>query len=160
MFRHIRNGSGTTVLTSSIANTFRNTRSVDFIYTTPTRESDDWLVEELEQFRITPFFRLHRFLTKEKPDPEAADQRDNFGRPDWNRVVESLVRNVKSESSIGVFFCGPAPMEEQVREACYRAMVRSRKRGMYYVKGRESAGKARRSKKGANVRLLLRSENF
>jgi Ferric reductase NAD binding domain len=161
MFRHLRNGSGMTMLSSSLRNTLRNARSLDFIYTTPTRESDDWLVEELEQYRKSPFFRLHRFLTREKPDLENADDRDNYGRPDWIQLIEALVRNVKSESSIGIFFCGPPAMEEEVRKACYLAMVRSRKRGMYYVQGTAVGfGKARRSKRGSNVRLVLRTENF
>jgi Ferric reductase NAD binding domain len=156
VYRHVRNGYPFTVLASYVGGReYAVTASLDFIYATPTAADDEWLVRELEEMPATKRFRLHRFLTREKPDEEGADPGEwgtNYGRPNFNEIFENVVRNSAGEESVGVFFCGPRRMEQDVREACFRAMMRSRRRGSFFT------GRCKR--RGCNVRLLVRAENF
>jgi predicted ferric reductase len=171
LFRHTRNGAGTTVIASSFRNDYENTRSVDFIYTTPDCGSDDWLVADLARYSSSRHFRLHRYLTRETVDEEKGPEyvgrfKSSYGRPDWDRIFEALVRSARSGSNIGVFFCGPKQMELDVREACYSAMTRSRRRGMHYGVGSgtatavSTAGTPTFSSRSCNVRLSIRTEKF
>lgn len=158
VYRFIRNGSPFTVLASYVAKKYERTTSLDFIYATPTAADDEWLLRELEALPESKQFRLHRFLTREKPDEEAnalaPEHRwgTNYGRPKFTDIFDQLVENVEGEESVGVFVCGPQRLEQDVRQACLRAMVRSRSRGSYF------SGRSKR--RGCNVRLLVRAENF
>lgn len=155
VYRFVRNGSPFTVLASYVGKEYERTKSMDFIYATPNSASDEWLVRELELLPESKKFRLHRFLTREEPDSEgASDHRwgTNFGRPDFDDIFEQLVLNCKGCESVGVFLCGNKSFEMNVRKACLRAMTRSRRRGSYFS--------GRSSRRGCNVRLLVRAENF
>jgi predicted ferric reductase len=167
VFRHIRNGAGTTVIASNLRNNYKNTQSVDFIYTTPDCGSDDWLVADVAPYSSSKHFRLHRYLTREVIDEERGPEyvgrfKSNYGRPDWDRIFEMLVRSSTSGTSIGVFFCGPKKMELDVREACYSAMIRSRRRGLHYGVGAGSSKleTSHHYSKACNVRLSIRTEKF
>jgi Ferric reductase NAD binding domain len=167
VYRHLRNGAGTTVIASTIRSCYENTRSVDFIYTAPDRRSDDWLVNELLPYSTSRHFKLVRYLTREIPDEEAALHNAErfttlYGRPMWDTVIEEIVQASKSGSSIGVFFCGPNAMEIDVREACYSAMIRSRRRGMHYGVSSyaHQSASSHHSSNGCNIRLSMRSEKF
>lgn len=130
------------------------TDGLDFLYITPTSDEDEWLVSELQKWKTSPHFRLHRFLTREAKDEENTDEPmfTNYGRPDFDLVFEHLVRNVDSGTTVGVFFCGPKSMEIAVREACYRIMGRSRRRGRVHGE--------KRAVPGCNGKLVVRAENF
>jgi predicted ferric reductase len=167
VYRHLRNGAGTTVIASSIRSSYENTLSVEFIYTAPDRRSDDWLVNELIPYSTSRHFKLQRYLTREIQDEEVGSQSverftTRYGRPVWDTVIEEIVQATKSGSSIGVFFCGPKPMEIAVREACYSATVRSRRRGMYYGVSSyaHQSSSSHHSSHGCNIRLSMRSEKF
>jgi hypothetical protein len=166
VFRHVRNRAGTKVLASKRRSFYDHIQSVDFMYATPDGVSDDWLVADIKPFCSSKHFRLHRHLTRESPDKEMGAEhvglfKSSYGRPDWDTLVEDLVRNTKSGSSTGVFFCGPRPMERQVRDACHSAMVRSRRRGMQYGIGtcRQQAPTSHHPSRGCNIRLALRVEH-
>lgn len=159
-FRHVKRAGELWRLAPGIRDDITQTRSLDFIYTTPTSVADDWLVNELKPLSYSKIFRMHRFITREsKPDFEEDIEKgigrfeNNYGRPDWEKLFESMVRNVPSGSSVGIFFCGPPAMEDGVRDAANAAMLRSTKRsrngGSLYSKAR-----------GCSVRILVKAENF
>lgn len=160
--RHGKRSGEFSTLAAKLRNNVAHTRSLDFIYTTPTSASDDWLVNELEPLSQSPHFRMHRFITREtKPDPQNWDGSEsgigrfenNYGRPNWHELFEGMVKNVPSGSSIGMFFCGPPVMENAVREAANAVMLGSSKRTR---KGCSTHLKAR----GCGVRILVKAENF
>lgn len=160
-WRYIRIVGEASIIAPSLGYKNKDTKSLDFIWTTPTREADEWLVRELEPHAFSKHLRLHRFVTREKADPEAGSEglgrfSNNYGRPKWDEVFNTLVMNSKSSSTIGVFFCGPKPMENAVHKALIDAMVQSTERGHRY----RSMPNSRKSKRGCYVRFVFRAENF
>lgn len=160
--RHVKRAGEFSKLAPTRHNDIAKTRSLDFICTTPTSEADDWLVRELEPLSHYKHFHMHRFITREsKPESESCAGSEsgvgrfenNYGRPDWNELFERMVWNVRSESSIGMFFCGSPGMEENIRDAAKAVMLRSRKRS------RENA-KSHLKEWGCSVRIMVKAENF
>lgn len=166
LIRHVRNAQGNSVLADNVRSSSRKFSSLDFLYTTKDSKSDDWLISEIQPYTRSPCFRVYRFLTRESPDEEQClrDSRaihTHYGRPNWKHVIGNLISNVKSGSSVGVFFCGPRAMEVDVREACYLAMVRSRRKGMICRQNKiKMETPSHDDAYGCNVRLVVRAENF
>lgn len=141
--------------------THATTKSVDFFWTAPTSQDDQWLVGELQRFTDLREVRMHRYLTR--TGNGGGEERDvgveagthlgsgmsdlrlgrgqidemrigslqtHFGRPQWEEIVNELAESCPNNSTIGVFFCGPHPMSEAVKQACANAMRNSIVRGL------------------------------
>ncbi|KAI0565211.1 Ferredoxin-NADP reductase (FNR) nucleotide-binding [Gracilaria domingensis] len=116
------------------------TKEVDFYWTAPTPDDDRWLVKELRPYANVDAVRLHRYLTRcHKIDNQgnrtllrnARFLYTNCGRPDWEEIVNEMADQCPNNSTIGVFFCGPRAMGEQVQQACMSAMRNSIVRGLH-----------------------------
>lgn len=139
-------------LSESVRRSHQTTKSVDFIWTTPTSADDMWLIDELQRtVGDSKYVRLHRFITRETPpdiemglnfDGEVSQDsneifrakgrlcRDHYGRPDWHDIFEKFTANSKNSTTIGIFFCGPSGMAAAVKEAAMHSMLDSRYRGL------------------------------
>lgn len=102
---------------------------VDFVWATPYDEEDKWLRRELETLQEGTRLRLHRFVTRtEKADIEESTDRawfNNTGRPNWNGLFREVATSAPSGSTVGVFFCGPPKMQNDVERAMAQAEVNS-----------------------------------
>lgn len=163
LVRHFKVVGEYSLLALNRKSSYKDTRSLDFVYTTPTADSDQWLLDELSSVCSSEYFRLHRFLTREKPDVENQHTGigrfvNNFGRPNWDEIFDKIACNTPSGSFVGIFFCGPKAMELMVREAATKATYQSRERAWRYrgVRDAESPLVA----KGCSVRLVVKAENF
>lgn len=140
-------------LSESVRRSYQSTKSVDFIWTTPTSTDDSWLIEELQRsIGRSKFVRLHRFITREAPpdiesgapletkngESEQSNKnhelpllcRDHYGMPDWPYIFERFTSNSKNGTTIGIFFCGPMRMGAEVKAAAMHSMLDSRYRGL------------------------------
>lgn len=140
-------------LSESVRGSYQSTKSVDFIWTTPTSTDDIWLIEELQRsIGKSKFVRLFRFITREAapgieagyPLEEESNEfvrqnrslatpclcRDHYGRPDWRYIFEKITSNSKNGTTIGIFFCGPMRMGAEVEAAAMHSMLDSRYRGL------------------------------
>lgn len=140
-------------LSESVRRSYQSTKSVDFMWTTPTRADDSWLIEELQHsIGRSKFVRLHRFITREAPpdmesghpiqmndgeleQPDNNNEasllcRDHYGSPDWSYIFERFTSNSKNGTTIGIFFCGPTWMGAEVKAAAMHSMLDSRYRGL------------------------------
>lgn len=71
-------------------------RAIDFIWTTPYENGDDWLRSELEDLANGKQLRLHRFVTREKAGTQPGFPRNdglvtNFGYVSLPRYLSSLL---------------------------------------------------------------------
>ncbi|CAN8068924.1 unnamed protein product [Agarophyton chilense] len=116
------------------------TKEVDFYWTAPTPEDDRWLVKELKPYANIDAVRLHRHLTRCKKIGDHGQQtflrnakslHTNCGRPDWEEIMNEMAIRCPNNSTVGVFFCGPRAMGEQVQQACMSAMRNSIVRGLH-----------------------------
>nr|QKG86322.1 NAD(P)H oxidase NOX3 [Asparagopsis taxiformis] len=143
------------------------TKSVDFIWTTGTRADDGWLVEELaEKIGASRYVRLHRFITREEADVEDGGDgggyrlvRDHYGRPNWKEIFDTFTKRMKNGNTAGIFFCGPASMAVQVKQAATNAMLDSRYRGLASG-GRSDDDDTDSLARSFNVRYVFREEKF
>lgn len=149
---------------------------VDFVWTTPTADDDLWLRQELEPLASGTELRLHRYITREKQLDEENGAGQDFithtklGRPDWNTLFSEVAAKAKSDSMVGVFFCGPHKMGDAVRKSIRKVETISSLKGAYL--GSVSERTIRRDigvselviKKlkanGCGVRFAFREENF
>lgn len=108
---------------------------VDFIWSFPYEQSDQWLQDELGPLAKGTELRLHRYVTREKElDVEAAKSfitSANTGRPKWDDIFQTIAEETPSNGAIGVFFCGPHVMGNQVRDAMLKVEVLSNLRAAY-----------------------------
>lgn len=132
MWRIWRTIGSRVVLAEHMTPSHARTKSVDFIWVSPTYDQDAWLVDELLPLAKSNIVRLHRFITRHGPktepwmlDYEKVPLKTSYERPDWDEVFGSLVERSRSGSVIGVFFCGPHTMERMVRQAAMKAMAKS-----------------------------------
>jgi hypothetical protein len=166
-----------------------STRSVDFIWTTPTKEDDSWLVEEFALHSRSPSTRLHRYITRGTEDDsvpgtgsEVQPQRltTHFGRPDWSEILNRIAERSRNGTTVGLFICGPTSMASEVQEAATAAMRNSIVRGLQggahimrsleEVFGDEITANAYTgdslekgspdAQRGCNVRLVFHKERF
>lgn len=114
----------------------KGARSVEFHWTTPTREDDSWLVDELCNQHREKVTKLYRYITRQKA-PEDAGAPENSGiekteyrRPDWVEIMNDVAERSKNGSRVGVFLCGPESMAKQVQDALQSAMRNSIVRGL------------------------------
>lgn len=145
---------------------------VDFVWTTPTSESDVWLRENLSDLASDSNLELHRYLTREKETgDEIGTISSHIGRPDWHELFSKITGGTSSKRGIGVFFCGSAPMGSAIRKALREVEVFSNLRGAYLSKFSDdelardfqatSLSDVHRLREyGCNVRLVFREENF
>lgn len=115
------------------------TRTVDFIWTTPTIEDDSWLVEELSSESRPKETTLHRYITRQTKEEDGESLIDSgcegiehteYGRPQWDQIMNDIAERSKNGSRVGVFLCGPESMANQVQEAVQGAMRNSIIRGL------------------------------
>lgn len=123
----------------SIMRTHSNTKAVDFYWTAPTPDDDRWLVNELTPYSTLDSVQLHRYLTRCKTSKKTRLSKTrkltpslhtNYGRPNWDQIFNETAETSMNNSTIGVFFCGPASMGEAVQKACMEAMRNSIVRGL------------------------------
>lgn len=110
-------------------------KTVDFYWTSPTHEDDNWLVRELMPCLSSKQVRIHRYITRSRPesDPYANENigiKTHYGRPDWVHEFNELAKFQENGASIGVFLCGPASMAHDVEAATVGAMRNSIVRGL------------------------------
>lgn len=171
----------------SLLQTHSSTKAVDFYWTAPTPEDDRWLVNELAPYSNIESVQLHRYLTRCTGAPadgvvEPADARylqTNYGRPNWDEVLNEIAECCKNNMTIGVFFCGPHSMGEAVQDACMGAMRNSIVRGLQSgaqamrrleeifgaaVSANEYTGETADAKeagaRGCNVKFVFKRETF
>lgn len=149
---------------------------VDFVWTTPTADDDLWLRQELEPLASGSDLRLHRYITRERQlDEENCIGGDfitetKLGRPAWDAVFSEVVARAKSASTVGVFFCGPHRMGDDIRKSLRKTEIVSALRGAYLRSCKEktvtkdvgvSGNVVKRLKeRGCSVRFAFREENF
>lgn len=124
----------------SLTTTHYTTKAVDFYWTVPTPQDDRWLVKELRPIANIDTVQLHRYLTrtdkatidlnKTRGQRAAKSLHTNFGRPDWEEIMNEMAESCPNSTTVGVFFCGPRSMGEVVQSACMSAMRNSIVRGL------------------------------
>lgn len=172
----------------NISKTHTSTKAVDFFWTAPTPEDDQWLVSELTPYTDLKSVQMHRYLTryqaveegkKAKTESEKTSLHTYYGRPKWMTVFNGIAEQCENNSTIGVFFCGPHAMGAEVQDACKSAMRNSIIRGLHSraqnmrgleevfgeaVLANEYTGEASRDNEagtqGCNVKLIFRRESF
>nr|AYM26621.1 NADPH oxidase respiratory burst oxidase-like protein [Gracilariopsis lemaneiformis] len=149
---------------------------VDFVWTTPKADSDLWLRQELEPLASGTKLRLHRYVTREKELDEEMGVGDEFisdtnlGRPDWDHVFSDVVSRSKSDTTVGVFFCGPHKMGDAIQRSLRKIEIVSALKGAY-LRGLDistvskDVGVGKKVVKkledyGCSVRFAFREENF
>lgn len=172
----------------NLTTTHSSTKAVDFIWTAPTAEDDQWLVSELSPYSDIESVQMHRYLTR-CDDPGTRGQRrrngkkgflhTKYGRPEWMGILNEVAEKCPNNTTIGVFFCGPHSMGAQVQEACLSAMRNSIVRGLHSgaramrnleeVFGEaitaneytgESSKPGRGGTRGCNVKIVFKRESF
>lgn len=149
---------------------------VDFVWTTPTANDDLWLRKELEPLASGTDLRLHRYITREKQLDEETSIGGDFitetklGRPEWDAVFSEVVARANSASTVGIFFCGPHKMGDDIRKSIRKTEIVSALKGAYLRSCREktvikdvgvSRNVVKRLKeRGCSVRFAFREENF
>ncbi|KAI0559304.1 respiratory burst oxidase-like protein [Gracilaria domingensis] len=149
---------------------------VDFVWTTPKRDADLWLRQELEPLASGTKLRLHRYVTREKELDEEMGPGDEFihdsnlGRPDWDSVFSDVAWRAKSDTTVGVFFCGPHKMGDAIQKSIRKVEIVSALKGAYLrgldvstVSRDVGVGKRvvkRLEEHGCSVRFAFREENF
>lgn len=126
----------------SMHHSHSTTRAVDFFWTAPTADDDQWLVGELMRYTDLREVRLHRYLTRaavtEGPE-QSTDRLQGLragclqtchGRPNWSEIFNEVAERSRNNSTIGVFFCGPLSMALDVKTASREAMRNSIVRGL------------------------------
>nr|QKI80122.1 NAD(P)H oxidase 2 [Asparagopsis taxiformis] len=164
--------------------THSNTKAVDFYWTAPNAEDDRWLVNELSAYTDMDSVKMHRYLTRcveqeRNGARHGSAIRTNLGRPDWDSIFNNIARTSRNNSTIGVFFCGPTSMGEEVQDAVMNAMrnsiVRGLRCGVGALRGLEevfgdqitaneytvenSKGKEQ-LQRGCNVKMVFKRESF
>lgn len=91
--------------------------NVNFLWSIPSNEEDQWLREELAKLAGGSELHLHRFVTIEE-----ASFFDNFSQ---------IAEKTRSGVDVGVFFCGPSAMASAIQETLRLIEVRSYLRGTY-----------------------------
>lgn len=122
----------------NMTTTHSTTKAVDFFWTAPLREDDQWLVNELQKYSDLSRVRMHRYLTRSSAEDEAANGassartniRTNYGRPNWEEIFNTVAERCANNTTMGVFFCGPHTMGRAVQDACMNAMRNSIVRGL------------------------------
>lgn len=137
-----------------------NVPEVDFIWTSKSEETDSWLVSELSSMEDGTDMRLHRYVTRaESVDVEGLSHLEsvNTGRPDWENVFGRVVRGTRSGGTVGVFFCGPKKMEDDVKRILRNVEKGSALKGAFIRRGGWGEGVR---EWGCGVRMVFRKENF
>nr|AAZ73480.1 respiratory burst oxidase-like protein [Chondrus crispus] len=149
--------------------------NVDFVWTVPHENDDEWLRSELEPLADGTELKLHRYVTRAKEvDMEAGSEfitSSNTGRPEWDEIFGKIAAEAPSNSVVGVFFCGPHKMGDSVQSAMRRAEINSNLRGAYLRSTKEKTlmkdlGLPQRGLikmlmgTGCSVRFVFREENF
>ncbi|CAN8077150.1 unnamed protein product [Agarophyton chilense] len=189
LFRYFRIVGRRALLSDTIRKSYQTTKSVDFIWTTKTRDEDKWLIEELSKsVGSSSFVRLHRFITREEtPEDQETSVprspgsfrgellfRDNYGRPNWPEIFQNFTAKMKNGTTAGIFFCGPPKMAAEVKQAATMAMFDSRYRSISTAQETTDIGRMQSllfsQNKGPavpdslsrsfNVRYVFREEKF
>ncbi|CAN8066094.1 unnamed protein product [Agarophyton chilense] len=149
---------------------------VDFVWTTPKSETDLWLRQELEPLAGGTKLRLHRYVTREKELDEEMGIGDEFitdtnlGRPDWDSIFSDVASRAQSDTTVGVFFCGPHKMGDAIQKSIRKVEIVSALRGAY-LHGLDASIVSRDvgvgkkvvrtlEERGCSVRFAFREENF
>lgn len=147
---------------------FETMESMDFVWTSKTSNTDEWLVKEMLAVCGGSFVHLHRYITRELPlDAQESGLNDSgirtiFGaRPNFEEMFEDVALRATSNSKVGVFFCGPPEMGRSVKCALMKAQARSNFRGAYIYKvNQKKSSLSKIQARGSFVRFVFREENF
>lgn len=153
----------------------------DFIWTTPKATDDMWLRRELTPLSNGTSIRVHRYVTRGRADASLGDMEEGVeaeflkatkeGRPDWDTYFNDIARQTKTDSVVGIFFCGPHAMGKAVRESAKRVEMWCNLRDAYLrftpVEtiisdiGLPSVQAVRQIQQfGGRIRFVYREENF
>lgn len=121
-------------------------KKVDFIWITREQRSLEWFISILSQMEIEQkkngdplFLETHLYVTSAKRQSdlrtiglhitldailsqeesnlvEGLKQRTHYGRPNWDIVMQSLIR--KQKGKITVFYCGLMSLANVLQEKC------------------------------------------
>jgi hypothetical protein len=122
-----------------------NVKKVDFIWITREQRSLEWFISLLSQMEIEQkknnesFMETHLYVTSAKRQSDLRTiglhltldaifskeesslidglrQRTHYGRPNWDIVMQSLIR--KGKGKINVFYCGPPSLAITLDSKC------------------------------------------
>lgn len=153
----------------------------DFVWTTPKATEDVWLRRELTPLSDGRSIRVHRYVTRGRADAALGDMEEGVeadflkatkeGRPDWDACFYDIARQTKTDSVVGIFFCGPHAMGKAVRESAKRVEMWCNLRDAYLrftpaetimsdigLPSKEAA--ERLQKFGGRIRFVYREEKF
>lgn len=153
----------------------------DFIWTTPKATDDMWLRRELTPLSDGTSIRVHRYVTRGRAEDSLGDMEEGVeadflkatkeGRPDWDTYFNDIARQTKTDSVVGIFFCGPHAMGKAVRESAKRVEMWCNLRDAYLrftpVEaiisdiGLPNVQAVRQIRQfGGRIRFVYREENF
>ncbi|CAC5426805.1 NOX5 [Mytilus coruscus] len=133
--------------------TFQKLKKVDFIWVNRDQRCFEWFTHVLKELeteqallssKVDNLVDLHLFMTSavKKSNMEGVglqlaldlvhrrESKDFFtgleartqpGRPDWDKLLSEIVSKRKGKKK--VFFCGPKPMSENVKQVCEKYLI-------------------------------------
>jgi Ca2+-binding EF-hand superfamily protein/predicted ferric reductase len=131
-----------------------NVKKVDFIWITREQRSLEWFISLLSQMEIEQkkndenFMETHLYVTSAKRQSDLRTiglhltldaifskeesslidglrQRTHYGRPNWDIVMQSLIR--KQKGKINVFYCGPPSLAMILGNKCHEYSLNFKK---------------------------------
>ncbi|OQS05586.1 ferric reductase [Thraustotheca clavata] len=98
-------------------------------------EMHQYLSTVKKEERAVPLKMFQKFVHQETGHDVISGikskQMTHFGRPDWDAVFRDLVRKHPREE-IGVFFCGPHPLDKILMEMCQKYSSDPENGGVYF----------------------------
>lgn len=131
-------------------------KKVHFIWVCRDKESFEWfqdLLSILEEEYIDNFLEIHSYLTEKFDSSDVKNillndgengkdvitglrSKTTYGRPNWDHIFENL-RNTHPATDIGVFYCGPKPLSNDLFQMCSK-WTESTERGTRFFYAKEN----------------------
>lgn len=163
----------------------------DFVWVMADDASDAWLRREMADVTLGDAVTVRRYITRGSnrqslseqvqvgaADAEegrrlsmALDEATHSGRPDWLNLLSAAARRTRSDGVVGIFFCGPKKMGDQVQACARKIEMWSNLKDAYLrsvsvqtlmkdIGLTEESVAARLRDFGCRVRFVYHEENF